>query len=67
MHSGVFVNNQYGAGQGPIWIDDVRCSGSESNIANCSHRGWGVHGCQHHEDASVSCSHQGTSDTLASK
>ena len=46
----------FGAGSDQIWLDDVRCSGSESSIINCQHRGWGVENCGHHEDASVICS-----------
>ena len=46
---------RFGAGSGHIWLDDVRCSGSESSIINCQHRGWGVENCGHHEDASVIC------------
>ena len=45
----------FGAGSGQIWLDDVRCSGSESSIINCQHSGWGVENCGHHEDASVIC------------
>ena len=46
----------FGAGSGQIWMDNVGCSGSESSIANCPHRGWGVENCGHNEDASVICS-----------
>ena len=46
----------FGAGSGRIWLDDVGCSGTESSIANCKHRGWGVENCNHDEDASVICS-----------
>ncbi|XP_013380449.1 fibropellin-1-like [Lingula anatina] len=45
----------FGQGRGPIWLDDVGCTGSESNIASCTHRGWGTHNCGHTEDASVLC------------
>ena len=47
---------RFGAGSGQIWLDDVRCSGSESSIADCRHREWGVGDCDHSEDASVICS-----------
>ena len=47
---------RFGAGSGQIWLDDVACSGSESSIIYCRHRGWGSHNCGHREDASVVCS-----------
>ena len=47
---------RFGTASGQIWLDDVRCSGSESLIDNCQHRGWGEHNCNHNKDASVICS-----------
>ena len=45
----------FGEGTGPIWLDDVFCTGSESELLECSHNGVGNHKCDHFEDASVRC------------
>jgi len=49
------LNNQYGAGTGHIWLDDVRCNGTETSLDSCSHSPWGTNDCGHDDDISVSC------------
>ncbi|XP_030851620.1 deleted in malignant brain tumors 1 protein-like [Strongylocentrotus purpuratus] len=41
----------FGAGSGKIFVDDVRCKGSEDTLAECNHRGLGVNNCDHDSDA----------------
>ena len=52
---GQYIGSRYGAGSGTIWLDNVQCNGTETNVANCRHLGWGIHRCGHQEDVSVSC------------
>jgi len=49
------LGNRYGPGSGPIWLDDLRCTGSESRLSSCRHNGWGRHNCRHREDVSIAC------------
>uniref|UniRef100_A0A3P9GXQ0 Soluble scavenger receptor cysteine-rich domain-containing protein SSC5D n=1 Tax=Oryzias latipes TaxID=8090 RepID=A0A3P9GXQ0_ORYLA len=45
----------FGRGSGPIWLDNVACTGEESAITHCTHNGFGINNCGHGEDASVIC------------
>jgi len=54
-HVGRVIGNAFGDGSGRIWLDNVRCSGTELSIVNCQHNSWGNHSCQHSDDVSVSC------------
>uniref|UniRef100_A0A8C7A1I7 Soluble scavenger receptor cysteine-rich domain-containing protein SSC5D n=1 Tax=Nothoprocta perdicaria TaxID=30464 RepID=A0A8C7A1I7_NOTPE len=49
----------FGRGQDPIWLDEVNCTGTEAALSQCKAKDWGVHGCDHGEDASVVCSGNG--------
>ena len=50
-----YHNARFGQGSGPIWLDDLQCTGTEVSLFNCSHRGIGIHNCRHYHDAGVQC------------
>ena len=45
----------FGQGTGPIYLDNVGCTGTESSLLSCSHIGISVHNCVHSEDAGAVC------------
>ncbi|XP_049339996.1 deleted in malignant brain tumors 1 protein isoform X3 [Astyanax mexicanus] len=51
-----YHESYFGSASGPIWMDNVHCSGSESTLRNCESAGWGKHNCDHSKDAGVICS-----------
>nr|XP_042140698.1 deleted in malignant brain tumors 1 protein-like isoform X3 [Peromyscus maniculatus bairdii] len=57
--------SHFGAGTGPILMNEVRCSGREDSLESCAHAGWIRHNCHHYEDASVVCA--GPADSLVPK
>ena len=53
-----YSGSRYGPGTGPVYLDDVGCTGSENMLTNCSRNYFGVVGsnCRSHfEDASILC------------
>ncbi|XP_074387840.1 scavenger receptor cysteine-rich domain-containing group B protein-like isoform X5 [Zonotrichia albicollis] len=55
---------RYGRGVGPIWLDDVTCTGEEPDFFRCAHRAWGEHNCHHGEDAGVICAGNSSSGAV---
>lgn len=53
--SGTFISSPRIPGVEPVWMDDVRCVGSEGRIGDCPFSGWGVENCSHSEDTVVTC------------
>ena len=45
----------FGAGTGPIYLDDVACTSSASQLLECSSRPILTHNCLHSADAGVGC------------
>uniref|UniRef100_H2ZXD8 Soluble scavenger receptor cysteine-rich domain-containing protein SSC5D n=1 Tax=Latimeria chalumnae TaxID=7897 RepID=H2ZXD8_LATCH len=46
----------FGNGTGPIWLDNIRCSGTESYLWQCGANSLGQHNCTHEQDVGVICS-----------
>jgi CD163 antigen len=45
----------FGQGTGPIWLNEVNCTGDESSLWECPARPWSQSNCGHKEDAAVEC------------
>ena len=56
LNAQAFLSARYGRGSGSILLDNIGCTGNETNLGQCTSRGWYIHHCGHHEDASVRCS-----------
>ena len=56
MHKGaVALTSGFTNGAGQIWLDQVRCSGTERRLIDCPANPLGQHDCVHTEDAGVRC------------
>ena len=53
--SGTRKGAYFGEGTGSTLLVDVKCTGNESFIWDCSHRGWNVENCDHSDDVGVDC------------
>ena len=51
----IFINAFFGAGTGSIFLDDVQCNSSASQLLECSSSPILTHNCIHTEDAGVGC------------
>ena len=51
------ASTRYGNGSGPILLDDLMCTGEETSLISCRHRGVWENNCatDHSEDAGVVC------------
>lgn len=45
----------FGSGNGLILLENLGCTGNETDISNCSSNGWGHSDCNHDQDVSLLC------------
>jgi deleted-in-malignant-brain-tumors protein 1 len=50
-----FSTQGFAQGTGEIWLDDVRCVGTERRLIDCPSRPLGQHNCVHTDDIGVHC------------
>ncbi|XP_068575120.1 galectin-3-binding protein A-like [Cebidichthys violaceus] len=56
----VETGKDYGKASGPIWLDDLKCQGTENYLSTCSFTSWGATDCSHKEDVGVICEQSGS-------
>ena len=50
-----YINGHFGAGSGPIFLDDVQCTSTSRQLLQCFSRPILSHNCLHFADAGVGC------------
>ena len=50
-----YHNAHFGAGTGPIYLDNVHCSLSDSQLLECFSNPILTHDCDHRDDTGVGC------------
>ena len=50
-----FLNAHFGMGDGPYYLNNVRCDGYETSLLDCSTSPFGEHHCTPGMEAGVSC------------
>ena len=48
-------SKKFSPGTDEIWLENLRCTGDEMDLADCRHSGWGVHNCEHRDDVGIKC------------
>ena len=51
----IFFGGARGSSLQPIHLDELRCTGTEESLLNCTHSGIGVNDCEHPEDVGIIC------------
>ena len=62
-----YARSRYGRGQGPVYLDDMRCRADDQSIFWCPNRGWNnsARYCMDHDnDAGVYCFPRGETPSL---
>ncbi|KAM3597303.1 uncharacterized protein V6R79_002794 [Siganus canaliculatus] len=60
----VVTGKDYGQVSGPIWLDDIKCNGTETHLSTCDFKNWGVSDCSHKEDVGVICETHNSNMTI---
>lgn len=64
FYGGIVKEDGMGMGNGPIWLDEVKCEGSEDSLEECPKNEWGDENCSHSEDVAVICEAGNQDDAL---